>query len=255
MKIVITLLLTSMFHFHSVAITMYLSGDTLVNWAKGGLNIRIDKKLSSKKIGLIPYGEKVVVQESKINRWNDKIDVVLIPKVDIKGVDNSSYILNGRWVKVKFANQIGYAFDGYLSKYSAPKFLRYQNADRLEPLDKYLEREFGIVSKIKDKYVVGEDAVFNLIEFKGGVLEQKIASKTAYVKYVLPDFSLEEIMLYMKYSVFINVEKENNIITKNYIDSENNFRKITIAPSLETNSIINIAYFEGVVILEYEAWC
>ncbi|MBK7344995.1 MAG: hypothetical protein IPJ06_18990 [Saprospiraceae bacterium] len=43
------------------AIDWYSEGDTLYNWANGGLNIRAEYTKSANVLGIIPYGEPVVV--------------------------------------------------------------------------------------------------------------------------------------------------------------------------------------------------
>ncbi len=72
-------------------------------FAPSGLNLRAASVPSSKRLLTIPYGAKVELTESAENR-EMKVDQ-----------------FSGGMAKVKYGDQVGYLFDGYISRFPAPK--------------------------------------------------------------------------------------------------------------------------------------
>jgi hypothetical protein len=103
-------------HFISVkAAGPYCVGDTLNCLALNGLKLRATPK--GKEMASIKLGETVIV----IAKWDSLTKSDTYEKI------------YGNWVRVKYNTQIGYVFDGYLSKMPAPSL---QDSS----LEEYLDR-------------------------------------------------------------------------------------------------------------------
>ncbi|HMU02743.1 MAG TPA: SH3 domain-containing protein, partial [Saprospiraceae bacterium] len=79
----------------------YAINDTMYVYAFNGLNIREQQNMKAKVIEKIDFGQKVEI-----------IGIAENPNDNIIVIES----LKGNWVRVKYNNMIGYAFDGYLSK-------------------------------------------------------------------------------------------------------------------------------------------
>ncbi len=125
----------------------YEVGDTLKVFAKIGLNLRMKDNPYSKKITKLDFGQEVIIAEK--NSKSDTIDS-----------------RPGSWVKIKTAeNQIGYVFDGYLSKFPIPSNEQISNND----FHKYLLSNFPKNS-------------CELIIESPNTLEKKLTSKIIYTQ-------------------------------------------------------------------------
>ncbi|MFZ4542661.1 MAG: hypothetical protein ACOYOA_01325 [Saprospiraceae bacterium] len=89
--------------FQTKAIGSYKAGDKLTVLAKSGLTLRNNANSNGKKKTLIPFGSVVIVQTEGLMASAHQVE-------EFKG-----YIIKGHWVKVKFGEEEGWAFDGYLS--------------------------------------------------------------------------------------------------------------------------------------------
>lgn len=81
----------------------YEIGDTLTVTAKSGLSLRDSSSVHSTKVGVIPFGQKVIAASTPIGR------------------DVFSH-RSGHWIKVNYGNQEGYVFSGFLTKLKIPEF-------------------------------------------------------------------------------------------------------------------------------------
>lgn len=176
------------------AINSYMEGDTLHVWADGGLTIRETNAVSGKKITIIPYGEKVVVLETMLYpEPSDSVSFFESWK-DADGQQYIGYLLKGRWVKIKYKGIYGFVFDGYLSHFPAPQSYGEKG---YENLTAYLERVFGIKdqqSRSGDEYVMKE------VYYGKGITSKSLGTKTANVKYIFPNFSIQEALILIKNS-------------------------------------------------------
>lgn len=191
LKLTILLLLLPTFAY---SIDTYLKGDTLVVWADGGLSIRDTNTIKGNKIGLIPYGAKVVVLEHKIGSYQEEVIQIGAPKANYLGLR-----LEGQWTKVQYQNIIGYVFDGYLSRFEAP-LLKTGIKDKPEWHQDYFERIFGLVSSRKGDGLTKhqEEFVFNEYFYGQGIYCKAIGTNVSNADWILPAFSLEEVILLVK---------------------------------------------------------
>lgn len=177
-----------------LAIDQYLEGDTLYVWAEGGLMIRDTNSITGKKISAIPYGEKVEVLESILHPNRADSIKFIEPWEDAYEQQYIGYYLKGRWVKIKFQGVYGFVFDGYLSHFPAP---RSGESQLHENLPAYLERVFGV----NDQYTrSGENYVIRDVYYGQGITLKNIGVKDSYTKYVFPNLSIQEVLIFIKNS-------------------------------------------------------
>lgn len=180
MKKIIWFLLLTLNVQSSFSITSYEVGDTLFNWAKSGLNIRTERTFESKVIETISFGDYLIALERKDE--NDFDDFKITDSYLIKDTERVNIELQGKWVKIRFKNKIGYVFDSYLSKFEIP-----EGTD----LKEYLSKEFEVV-KILDSlfaYGMGKEKI---IYYNGAYLKNIIRGSTSEFKLVIPEYSFEE---------------------------------------------------------------
>ena len=86
-----------------------------------GLSIRSQPNLKSKKLAVVPFGEKVKIEDDKSYGWDT------IGKYDFAwgGSSNGSFPITGHWVKVKYKDIQGFMFGAYL--YNAPDHPNYES--------------------------------------------------------------------------------------------------------------------------------
>jgi hypothetical protein len=229
----------------------YMINDTLFVWANNGLSIRDTTSIEGRRIGIIPYGQKLKVLESKFDGYHEDIITIYPEKKEQNGNEIKSYSrieLQGSWVKIKYGEIIGFVFDGYLSKYDAPSI----NAKEVhENLDNYLERVFG---KISSRTKGFNDYVITESFYMEGIYRQNIASKSAYVKYVLPCFSLEEIVVFIK----------NSGLTRGNSDNPRLLSREKLSQGIEVwkydidkfgDGILILTKVSNMIIIEHESSC
>ncbi len=93
-----------------------------------GLSIRSQPDLKSKKLGFIPFGKKVKIEETKSYGWDT------IGKYEYTWGD---YSITGHWVKAKYKNINGFVFSAYL--YNIP-----DNRDYESEMRKKLNIDFAL---------------------------------------------------------------------------------------------------------------
>lgn len=227
------------------AIDWYSEGDTLYNWANGGLNIRAEYNKSGNVLGIIPYGEPVVVVSM------DHLSGY--PKKTVRiGIFNGEIELSGDWVKVSYNGITGYVFDGYLSRFLAPeKSINnfYPYSTNWEQIDSYLERVFGIVHHSTSNQH-GEIWIDQNYYNQGIVHTWSRSTGFAYQRYVLPEFSLEEILIFFK-NVYWQEEPPvlKSKINENFLD------QYTLYEFDELQGYLRIIYLKNVVIVEIYLTC
>ena len=231
------------------AINTYFKGDTLVVWAEGGLSIRDTNSMSGHRIDVIPYGEKVIVKSMKVFKNNEE-KIKITTAFQEGEVEYLGLSLNGRWVKVIYGDIEGFVFDGYLSKYSAP-LLRANGYS--ESLQEYILREFGLLSQ-KDASGSGGDNIVREKYYGRGVSFFNLGTKTAYVRYILPGFSQEEIVLFMKNSRMTNRNGAPRLYENKFIKDED-IRILKFIYDEDGDGQITIRILSGMVIVETEASC
>lgn len=81
----------------------YHSGDTLISLAKSGVIIRSKPALESEKLGIVPFGEKLLVLNTTI-------------------FFNIIESRNGKWLKITYKGFEGYIFSGYVTTLKIPSY-------------------------------------------------------------------------------------------------------------------------------------
>lgn len=231
----------------SYSINTYSTNDTLFVWANNGLSLRDINSQKGNRINLIPYGEKIIVLQSNIWGYHDT-SINIFPLEE-----NNSFLalnLDGSWVKVRYGNNVGYVYDGYLSKFPAPLIIGDHNH---EDLDNYLERVFGIL-KESSKEVLSDEVLMKTTYYNRGISKQNIFSKSAGVKYVLPDFSIEELILFIKNSELTTWHSNNpRLISREQLSPSIQVLKFKL--SVYGDGILVLTQISNVIILEHSSSC
>ncbi|MBC6993674.1 SH3 domain-containing protein [Neolewinella lacunae] len=247
-KYLILIALTVFTAGEGFAINSYFKGDTLMVWAEGGLSIRDTNSLSGQRMGVIPYGGKVIVKSTKLFRIHEE-EIKLTSA--FQGEDEPDYVevsLSGKWVKVMYGDLEGYVFDGYLSKYAAPRILENRYS---EGLHDYLSREFGLLSH---KEASDGDYFFRETYYGGGVSLLNSGEKSAYIRIILPGFSMEEIVLFLKNSDLAR-EHGGLRLYKNRFVEEEQFRTLGFMFTHGVDVQITITILREMVIFETSSAC
>ena len=230
------------------SINQYVEGDTLYVWAEGGLSIRDSNSISGKRIGVIPYGEKIITLSRKIFKINDVTIKLTSKHKDDDGNEYLGMTLKGQWAKINFKGKIGFVFDGYLSKYPAP-ILR--DKGRSERLEAYFTRVLGLNS---EKNSTGNDYIIREKYFGNGVSLLNVGTKTANVRYTMPIFSQEEIVLFIKNTKLTNLSGPPRLLENKYFEN-GNIRVLKFVYDQDGDGGIVIKIFDGMVILVSDASC
>lgn len=228
------------------AINRYFIGDTLYVWADGGLVIRDAPGIKSNRIGEIAYGEQLVVQEGKYYRYEEEELTIIKKSQDDKGHVFLPVKIQGKWVKIKYKNIEGFVFDGYLSVMPAPGLINNEYPELYE----YIQKHFVLLSESKRSE---DEYIFTNHEYTGGISMYGFASKSGYSRLVLPQFSLEEVLLLLKNSNAIN--NVSICLTEELTNKEERFRILNFDHITGGEGSTRITVTAGLVIIEFEAWC
>ena len=79
-------------------------GDTLTVVAASGLNLRDTSSAESNKVGVIPFGGKIIA----LGNYD--------------GIEEEFGNRKGNWLKVKYENLVGYVFSGFVTNLKVPAF-------------------------------------------------------------------------------------------------------------------------------------
>ncbi|MEL7423689.1 MAG: SH3 domain-containing protein [Bacteroidota bacterium] len=159
------------------------------NWAKSGLNIRETPWQTAKVIGAIPFGEAVEILE--VTAEYTSIEVRgLFSKEFSK--DGNSYYVDGSWVKVKYEEIVGYAFDGYLSEFPPMRIIEIDEANAYpEGFESYLRR---ISTPVDSSSFAKQNSEYwhKKIRFANGGIYERSGSVGWYEEvFILPEASLK----------------------------------------------------------------
>ncbi len=89
------------------SVTRYQPGDQLTALAKSGVVLRQKPDVKSPKLGRVEYGQQVTVSGASGAAY--KLEVL------------PGFTIHGNWAPVRFGEKTGYVFDGFFSKFQAPK--------------------------------------------------------------------------------------------------------------------------------------
>ncbi len=155
-----------------LAVNKYSINDTLYVIAKD-VNFRSEPNLNSKILDKLSLGTIVTVLQTKYNKIGDK--------ALIKDKSQWQSALTGKWTKIKFDDKIGYIFDAYLSHYN------------------FSDIESNKLCISHDTILVMDYVRYTrTIYFNGIIKESGIGMEWGIEMYMIPDFTYEEAMLFIK---------------------------------------------------------
>lgn len=236
----------------SFAIGQYKKGDILYNWKNSVVNIRQKPNIQSDIITFIHFGDQcVVVDENlKINKFSVQ-EIAPVVKQDAANEAQNfrGFTIKGFWVQVKIiSGEIGYVFDGYLSKLK-PNF---------ELTDTYFDSNFKLTKSTSKKFPesVFSDNAYSKTHFykNGSYIIQNGSNYDAHEHFFIPNISLEE-----GYLLVLKIRTDVLELHKSAGDNETtyiyNIAELSFVTSLEAITITKIKYkgLKGVEIL-FEAW-
>jgi len=251
---IISLLLLLLLANDAFGINIYKTNDTLFVWSKSGLTLRDTNSFSGKKLLTIPYGTFIISNEQKVYRYNDEFNVPIresqLNSIHHSNAETISPAINikGRWLSVKFQNQEGFVFDGYLSHYPPPSNYNFKFD---EFIAEYLKTTFKLISKTD----ISDDKIKEITyNYGGGISCHSIGFEgSANGSYYIPNLSFDEILLLLLYSEFIG-ENPEYLTNKVSQCTHTCSRKITFkyCCALQTITITEIG---RLTILEFMAAC
>jgi len=187
----------------------FQANDSLYVWAISGLNMRTTPDLKGEKIMIIPYGEKIKIENKKGDLPAMKVLFRKGRKVQegegeiydrhtgetMKKIPD--FFIEGHWVKINYRGIEGYLFDGYLSSLptlegkidtlvNGKKHLRLK-----ENFHEWAKRNYGEFRTLKiknKKYESGE----NIKTYMNGIIEYLSWSKGSESTIIIPNISLNE---------------------------------------------------------------
>lgn len=251
---VLILLLLLFFTNIAFGINIYRSGDTLYIWSKSGLVLRDTNSSIGTKLQTIPYGSYVVSEDYKPYRYEDEFSVTIIDShVSIDEFSNRKVVnpavnIKGRWLKVKFLNQEGYVFDGYLSHFQPPIASNFKYDGFIS---QYLSETFKILKKTRYS---DDKMAESSCEYGGGISYNSVGfDGSVNTYYYIPSLSFDEVLLLFLYSGFI-VENEEYLTTSVIKCTHTCSRKVIFhyCCALQTITITEIGML---TIVEFKSAC
>lgn len=231
-------------------ISEYNAGDTLFVVASTGLNLRDKMGLKGKILSTIPYGHRLIVKVEKPPfPWFNTDSVQIFESYSWYKAENETttpYWIKGKWAKVKYGEIEGYVFDGFLSK-NGP--LSKKRNGRFESFEGYIRRNYEPEDSIQVAYNSYLDYHSTKLEFKSGcVIEYGTTTKTGWRRLFIFDFSLEEVLLFLKYLNGNELEDDTlHLISAN--DREGKYFFYGEISSVEVKLIGSL------VAISYVFWC
>lgn len=173
------------------------------NLAEKGLNLRESPSIWGTHLALIPFGEQVAIV-------GDCETPPLGTPVEVQEMED--FIISGNWKKVRYQDQIGYVFEGYLSKFPAPALANNEPISEDRFLDEIIggtSEQYNVLTEqdpntehehtygYEQKYNRGIHKIVRLEEFRGTteLIIPNISLREAYLisraLYFPPDNSME----------------------------------------------------------------
>ena len=220
-NIIVIIILCLTITSKSFGIERYSKGDSLSIWADK-LNLRKTGNQDSKIINQISKGNWIVALESKDDQHEDQ--------QLFKSENNWKDLIAGKYVKVKFGNQIEYIFDAYLSKYNLAEI---KGTNEIISIDTIKNPDYEVYTREVLK--------------NGIIRENGRGIEWSKLFYLIPDISLEEAILLIKKECIDfkyengkeiwNINKEKEKIEMEETDGIN-WRKLSIM-RFENYTMIN----------------
>ncbi|MFK8009772.1 MAG: SH3 domain-containing protein [Saprospiraceae bacterium] len=218
MKTLFTFLLILTLLFPSFGVSDYKSNDDLYVWAISGLNLRTQPDAKSSKIINIPYGEKVKIIDTQINQHHFSYMMSQSNKYG----NSVAWEIDGYWVQVKYGNEEGYVFDGYLGKFptitTSAEEIPYLTLETFKAYGK--EHWGGLKNEKKETMLDFDDNARDpdkgrsssyFLTFKNGSSYKNVEeSFSGYVSIFIKDISLEEGYLFLNASIGLEYKQKVN---------------------------------------------
>ena len=146
MKSIMIILLTALSFLLYATDPVPAVGDRLYVVAESGINARVFPSLNHQILFGVGYGEQVKVLESDPN--------------SSECIDD----LAGHWIRIAYGNQVGYVFDGYLSKLPPVEFDDlYSDGDYMDKLKNYALMQLGsIMPKVTYNNMLNGEGAFKI---------------------------------------------------------------------------------------------
>lgn len=237
-KEIIVTIISILISINIFAISNYKSGDSLYVWAQKGLQLRLEPSFTSDPIALIEYGEIVMTLEEKLffhgNHRQGELSVNEINSKTVNGRKYPGLRIKGMWCKVKYMDNVGYLFDGYLSSFKPFDFGESNN--------KYFDRNFSIIDTIISFNQTGPEWDMVKTIYSNGISYFRSQFTNAGSETIIFPYSIEE-----AYLIFVNrfVNEDYSNIT--LVESTNDY----LFFSIEFSNII-IRKVNGFIVIEDE---
>ena len=229
----------------------YQVGDTLKVFTLGGLKLREGIGLSSKVIGSMKLGSKVVVL--------DHFEAAQKHFQTIEG-------FSGHWIQVQYDTLIGYAFDGFLSALPLPNTTPVKREIRkrtLEELEEYNRYRGQPMYWALDKYIKTEfQTICDPVEYHNGMIgesEESLVIQKITMDFTrighggLEGYSLELLMPNIRFSeiknLIILLAKGSEIDNEIFEAVKTNLKNLS-EENWYTKEVLNLDLF-GIYIKKY----
>lgn len=248
LKILLILILISPKTF---AIGAYKKGDVLYNWKNAVVNIRQKPNVQSDIMTTIYFEDRCVVVDDSLKKHKFSVqEMAPIIKHDSINEDLNfkGFQIKGFWVQVKInSGEIGYVFDGYLSKLK-PDF---------ELTDAYFDAKFKLTKSTSKKFPKSiSDNAYSKTRFykNGSYIIQNGSDYDGHEHFFIPNISLEEgyLLILKSRPDVLQLHKSSGDDQTNY---KYNNKELSFTTSLEAISITKITYkrIKGIEIV-MEGW-
>ncbi len=229
----------------------YKKNDILYVWKNATINLRAAPNSNCEVITYLSFANKLIVIDNDIKKFPFSIqEIAPVIKYDSlnENLNFRGFKIKGFWVKVKTeSGEIGYFFDGYLSKMK-PDF---------ELTEIYFNQNFKELKSKKRKFndAISDSRYENKYFYKNGSYIIELGSNyDGHSHYFIPNITLEE-----AYFLVLKTRPDVLELQKSSGDTETNYsydgKQLSFSTSLESISITKITYkgLKGVEIL-FEAW-
>ncbi len=235
----------------SYAIGDYKKGDVLYNWKNTVVNIRQNPSIKSEIINFINFGDCCVVVDESLKAFKFSVqEIAAVIKYDsLNEAQNfRGFTIKGFWVKVKTkSGEIGYVFDGYLSKIN-PNF---------ELTETYFDLNFDRIKSSNKKYPksISDNAYSRKRLYKNGsYIIENGSDYDGHSHFFIPNITMEEgyFMVLKSRPDLLELHKSSGDEATNYSYDANS---LAFTSTLEAITIKKTTYKgkKGIEIL-FEGW-
>ena len=233
------------------AISNYKKGDVLYNWKNTIVNIRQNPDIKSEIITTIFCGDRCIVVDESLKTYKFSVQEIA-PVIKYDSLNEAQnfrgFTIKGYWVKVKNkSGEIGYIFDGYLSKIN-PNF---------ELTETYFDLNFQRIRSINKKYPnsISDNAYSRERFYKNGsYIIENGSDYDGHSHFFIPNCSLEEgyFLVLKSRSDLLELYKSSGDDATNYNSTGN---ELSFTTSLEAITIKKITFKgkKGIEII-FEGW-